>query len=204
MSHGSRHLSTETRGRRQTHSARTKAHHRRRSTWRVSAGGAIGPPAQGFDELAKRRVGRQIHGAAERSDRENAAHSLQEPGRHPVAAGKDRPAMDEQPRPSSEHGDIAMAIPELGFWITLAVLGLLMCVAIIQGRIKDQLGRVERKVDFLLGHAGLDITKLAGAEITELMRAGKKIEAIKAYRQLTGASLAEAKAHVESLPVTDR
>ena len=95
-------------------------------------------------------------------------------------------------------------MPEPGFWITLAVLGLLMCVAIIQGRIKDQLGRLERKVDFLLGHAGLDISKLAGAEIAELMRAGKKIEAIKAYRQLTGASLAEAKAHVESLPITDR
>jgi hypothetical protein len=91
-------------------------------------------------------------------------------------------------------------MPEPAFWIALAVLGLQMCMAFIQGRMKDQLGRLERKVDFLLRHAGLDIAALTNAEIAELARAGKKIEAIKAYRELTGASLADAKAHIESLP----
>jgi ribosomal protein L7/L12 len=74
-----------------------------------------------------------------------------------------------------------------------------MCVAIIQGRIKDQLARLEKKTDFLLKHAGLDLDALAGKEIAELLRAGKKIEAIKAYRELTGVGLAEAKTYVETL-----
>jgi ribosomal protein L7/L12 len=59
--------------------------------------------------------------------------------------------------------------------------------------------RLERKLDLLLRHSGVDLPATAVAEATALMRAGKKIEAIKAYRELTGCGLAEAKAKVESL-----
>lgn len=59
--------------------------------------------------------------------------------------------------------------------------------------------RIEHKIDVLLRHSGIDLQKVAADEAAELMKAGKKIEAIKAYRDLTGARLAEAKAKVESL-----
>ena len=62
------------------------------------------------------------------------------------------------------------------------------------------IGRVERKLDVLLKHSGLDLTQVVSQEVQALMRAGKKIEAIRLYRELTGAGLAEAKAAVESLP----
>jgi len=93
-------------------------------------------------------------------------------------------------------------MPEPTFWIALASLGFLMVLAIVQGRIKDQLGRLERKVDRLLKSAGGDVAALTNEEIAALIREGKKIEAIKAYRELTGAGLAEAKNYIESLMPT--
>lgn len=59
--------------------------------------------------------------------------------------------------------------------------------------------RLERKLDVLLRHSGVDLAAAAIAEAAALKRAGKLIEAIKAYRELTGCGLAEAKAKVESL-----
>jgi ribosomal protein L7/L12 len=90
-------------------------------------------------------------------------------------------------------------MPEPTFWIVLAVLGLSMVIAIVQGRLKDQLAALERKLDLLLRYSGIDVTVQADKEAAELLRAGKKIEAIRIYRELTGAGLAEAKAHVEGL-----
>lgn len=42
-------------------------------------------------------------------------------------------------------------------------------------------------------------TELLLAEIASLLRGGRKLEAIKAYRQVTGSSLAEAKAALEHI-----
>jgi ribosomal protein L7/L12 len=90
-------------------------------------------------------------------------------------------------------------MPEPTFWIVLAVLGLSMVIAIVQGRLKDQLGRLERKLDALLRHSGMDVAALADKDAAELLRAGRRIDAIRVYREWTGAGLAEAKAHVEGL-----
>lgn len=59
--------------------------------------------------------------------------------------------------------------------------------------------RIERKLDLLVRHSGIDLDRAAADEAAALSRAGKKIEAIKAYRELTGCGLAEAKAKVENL-----
>jgi hypothetical protein len=91
------------------------------------------------------------------------------------------------------------AMPDLTFWLTLAVLGMAVALSIVQGRSKDQLGRVERKLDLLLKHARIDAASVADREAAEFLRAGRKIEAIRAYRGLTGAGLAEAKEAVERL-----
>ena len=62
-----------------------------------------------------------------------------------------------------------------------------------------RLGRIERKVDLILRHLGLDPNQDVNLEIMELMKAGRKIQAIKLYRQQTGAGLKQAKDYVESL-----
>lgn len=61
-----------------------------------------------------------------------------------------------------------------------------------------ELRRLERKLDVVMGHLGLAEPEPAGmAEVDELVRAGKKVEAIKLYRELTGAGLREARDAVD-------
>ncbi len=61
------------------------------------------------------------------------------------------------------------------------------------------LGRLDRKVDLILKHLEIDPNQEVNLEIMDLMKAGQKIQAIKLYRQQTGAGLKEAKDYVESL-----
>ena len=66
---------------------------------------------------------------------------------------------------------------------------------------------LERKVDFLLKELGLEAranayvpdNDSASNEMLRLVRSGRKIEAIKLYRERTGVSLAEAKAVIDRL-----
>jgi ribosomal protein L7/L12 len=60
-------------------------------------------------------------------------------------------------------------------------------------------GRLERKLDLILTHLGLDPKEDANLQIVELMKAGRKIEAIKLYREQSGVGLKDAKDYVESL-----
>ncbi len=63
--------------------------------------------------------------------------------------------------------------------------------------IMARLGQIERKIDTLM--AALDV-KIHGdnlEDIRELIKAGKLIEAIKAYRERTGLGLKEAKDAVD-------
>jgi hypothetical protein len=62
-----------------------------------------------------------------------------------------------------------------------------------------RLGRLERKVDLILTHLGLDPNQGVNLDVKELMKAGQKIQAIKLYREQTGVGLKEAKDYVESL-----
>jgi ribosomal protein L7/L12 len=67
-----------------------------------------------------------------------------------------------------------------------------------------KVGELQRKVDFLLNHLGLqyrDEQPLTPgmAEAVEWLRKGNKIQAITAYRSATGAGLKEAKDAVDDL-----
>jgi ribosomal protein L7/L12 len=64
---------------------------------------------------------------------------------------------------------------------------------------RDRLARVEQKLDLLLTHAGLDYTPPAKAAWQALADEGpaRKIAAIRAHREETGAGLADAKRAVE-------
>ncbi|MEU6140230.1 ribosomal protein L7/L12 [Streptomyces sp. NPDC047081] len=85
---------------------------------------------------------------------------------------------------------------------TLAAVALLIGVGSIENRISradQRVARVERKLDLILGHLGLREDEPWSAEVADLVRAGKKIEAIKMYREATGVGLKEAKDAVEKL-----
>jgi len=75
--------------------------------------------------------------------------------------------------------------------------------------IATRLFRLENRVAFLFQELGLEekyqaemgqgIMELGMAEIVALLRMGRKIEAIKLYRQQTGTGLAEAKAAIDRM-----
>ncbi|NUP21203.1 MAG: hypothetical protein HOZ81_35085 [Streptomyces sp.] len=72
----------------------------------------------------------------------------------------------------------------------------------IQSRISQadrRTARVERKLDLVLDHLGVRDDVPGMDEVVELVRQGKPLPAIKRYREITGAGLAEAKEAVDRL-----
>ncbi|WNM28996.1 ribosomal protein L7/L12 [Streptomyces sp. Li-HN-5-11] len=66
-------------------------------------------------------------------------------------------------------------------------------------RTDRRLARIERKLDLIMDHLDLREEDPRLDEVAGLARAGRKIEAIKAYREATGAGLKEAKDAVDRL-----
>jgi len=69
--------------------------------------------------------------------------------------------------------------------------------------LKRRVAKLESQIAFLLRDLGLEYpepsTWEASPEIMDLVRRGKKIEAIRLFRQETGAGLKDAKEFIESL-----
>ncbi|MGD3111084.1 ribosomal protein L7/L12 [Streptomyces sp. YGL11-2] len=64
--------------------------------------------------------------------------------------------------------------------------------------LERRLARLEEKVDLLMAHVGAEQPQDPRmAQLDELLAEGKQIQAIKLYREITGAGLAEAKEAVE-------
>src|SRR3954454_5639525 len=98
------------------------------------------------------------------------------------------------------------ATPELFMGIIAIALVLLLAKA-FQSRL-DRLAahiaavsRIEAKLDLLLKHAGLEYDPYRGAPaaVVDALKRGKKIEAIKRYRELNPVSLGQAKEYVEGV-----
>jgi ribosomal protein L7/L12 len=88
----------------------------------------------------------------------------------------------------------------LGVVVLIAVVGLASSATDRRlGRVDRRLARVERKLDAIADRLGVPVEEPELAEVTELLRQGKKIQAIKAYRDSTGADLKEARDAVERL-----
>ncbi|MFE6741316.1 ribosomal protein L7/L12 [Streptomyces tubercidicus] len=85
--------------------------------------------------------------------------------------------------------------------VSLLVLGVAMLATASDRRsrtLERRLQNLERKADLLLAHAGIQEPEDARmAEIDQLLVQGKKIQAIKVHREVTGSGLAEAKEAVE-------
>jgi ribosomal protein L7/L12 len=68
-------------------------------------------------------------------------------------------------------------------------------------QLSRQLVQMERKVDLILDHLGLEfVADDALAEVRRMLDEGRKVDAVKAYRELyPGMGLREAKEKVEAL-----
>jgi ribosomal protein L7/L12 len=63
-----------------------------------------------------------------------------------------------------------------------------------------RLASIERKLDAIIAHLGIRIAKDSlEDELRALVRNGQKLMAVKRHRELTGSSLSEAKAFVDSI-----
>ena len=81
----------------------------------------------------------------------------------------------------------------------LAVLVILTLLAKGSDRQSIRLARLDRKVDALLKKFDVDYPDV-DPEVLELAKAGRKIEAIKKFRETNEASLRDAKQFIEQLP----
>ncbi len=66
-----------------------------------------------------------------------------------------------------------------------------------------RLALVERKLDAVLDHLGVEVPEPHLEQVEVLLGQGKTIQAIKAYREATGADLREAKEAVDRLSGRD-
>jgi ribosomal protein L7/L12 len=85
----------------------------------------------------------------------------------------------------------------------LVALGVVVAVAVVGSYLdtKARIARIEHKLNVLLRHSGIDTGH--GSALSERVKdlardPARKIEAIKTYREETGAGLAEAKTAVEA------
>jgi ribosomal protein L7/L12 len=85
------------------------------------------------------------------------------------------------------------------FWLILGTFVIVILSARNSSPVANGNSRLERKVDLIRSHLGIDPNQGVNEKIVELMKAGRKIEAIKLYREQTGVGLKEAKDYVESL-----
>ncbi|MEU1406628.1 ribosomal protein L7/L12 [Streptomyces sp. NPDC005728] len=83
--------------------------------------------------------------------------------------------------------------------LALAVLGCILSTESRFARADRRLARVERKLDLIMEHLDLREEHPRMDEVAALVREGKKIHAIKVYREATGADLKEAKEAVDRL-----
>lgn len=71
--------------------------------------------------------------------------------------------------------------------------------------LEDRADRLERRLGLVLDHFGIEEPEPAGLDdVRGLMGEGRTVSAVKRYREITGAGLAEAKRAVEALDVSQR
>ncbi|MFB9234194.1 hypothetical protein ACFFWC_01370 [Plantactinospora siamensis] len=86
--------------------------------------------------------------------------------------------------------------------VSLAILGVLLMQVAGSGR-RDgtawRLGEIERRLDLVMNHLGIEDPGAELPGVREHLARGDKIQAIKAYREATGADLRTAKDAVEAM-----
>lgn len=93
--------------------------------------------------------------------------------------------------------DSSLVAIVLGSGLVLAVFAR---IGSLERRLR-KLSQLDAKLDALLKHAGIRFDAYGDVppKVADAVRHGKKIDAIKAYREATGADLRDAKEYVEEL-----
>lgn len=84
------------------------------------------------------------------------------------------------------------------FLTSVVILGIVTIQSHVS-RVERRAARIERKLDVVMGHLGLQEEIPGLDEVRALVREGKQIQAVKLYRENTGADLVEAKQAVDRL-----
>jgi ribosomal protein L7/L12 len=100
-----------------------------------------------------------------------------------------------------------MNVPSAMEVVYLLILLMAVAIMLVQWRLLEivkrlsAVSRVDAKLDVLLKHAGIeyDPYKNLPPQVIDAVRRGKKIEAIKRYRESTGVGLKEAKDFIEEV-----
>ncbi|MFE5816080.1 ribosomal protein L7/L12 [Streptomyces sp. NPDC056479] len=87
----------------------------------------------------------------------------------------------------------------IGFFLAAVALVIVFTIENRVSRVDRRVARVERKLDLIIDHLGLREDDPRMQEVVTLLRSDKKIQAIKVYREITGAGLKEAKDAVERM-----
>lgn len=89
---------------------------------------------------------------------------------------------------------------EFDISILLAIASLATLLgAVILTTVNNHHAEVNRKLNRIMDHLGIQHADGDMAQVGELARAGKTVQAVKLHRQLTGSSLKEAKDAVDEL-----
>jgi hypothetical protein len=91
------------------------------------------------------------------------------------------------------------ALSALADNLVIILLVLMLVAGYQMEQLKRELRRLSAQLDSIREKLGIIEPLKIPPEIPGLLQAGRKIEAIKVYRQATGAGLAEAKAAVERI-----
>lgn len=87
--------------------------------------------------------------------------------------------------------------------LSFSVVAVLLAFSSLERKInvwRRRTARLEQKVDLLIAHLDVRLPGPDVREVEELARAGRKVAAIRKYRELTGAELPEAREAVERMP----
>ena len=88
----------------------------------------------------------------------------------------------------------------VGIGLLMVMVGnVLSAQARERARTQRRLADLDRKVDAIIAHLGVIVPEPDQPEIRRLIQQGRKIQAIKLYRQASGTDLATAKHAVEDL-----
>lgn len=101
---------------------------------------------------------------------------------------------------------IAGLLPAMDFWLPMLGFVVLIAVAFTSSfssartpGLDRRLARIERQLGLIMQRLEIEEPESPIPGVVEQLAQGKKIQAIKIYREQTGAGLAEAKAAVETI-----
>jgi len=91
---------------------------------------------------------------------------------------------------------------QVWLWLAATVVCVGLVASVLERKLAQmdrRLSRIERRLDAVISQLGIPLFQGELDKVAALVQQGKKIQAIRTYRQLTGAGLKEARDAVETM-----